>query len=143
MDLACKRIGGRVPSFKLFTMIQLINDVPRNMVGFLATGDVTERDFTGTVMPKVRELVERTGLLNYMLVLDTSVKNFTIGAWIKDALLGMKHLCHWNRSVIVTDVKSIARFTKIFSAIMPGEFRAYKHQDIIEAIEWASGRSDK
>jgi hypothetical protein len=122
-------------------MIQLINDVPPNMVGFLATGDVNENDFTYTVMPKVKELVERTGLLNYMLVLDTSVRNFTMGAWIKDAFMGIKHLCHWNRTAIVTDVKSIARFTRIFSAVMPGEFRAFKHQDIIKAIEWASGKT--
>jgi hypothetical protein len=121
-------------------MIQLINDVPPNMVGFLATGDVNENDFTYTVMPKVKDLVQRTGLLNYMLVLDTSVKNFTMGAWIKDAFMGIKHLCRWNRTAIVTDVKSIARFTKIFSAIMPGEFKAFKREDIMEAVDWASGR---
>jgi hypothetical protein len=123
-------------------MIQLINDVPKNMVGFLATGNVTERDFSQVVMPKVRDLVQRTGLLNYMLVLDTSVKNFTMGAWIKDAFMGVKHLCRWNRAVIVTDVKSIARFTKVFSFLMPGEFRAYKHKDILKAVEWASGKTD-
>jgi hypothetical protein len=120
-------------------MIQLINDVPRNMVGFLATGDVDETDFKTTVIPKVRELVKRTGLLNYMLVLDTSVRNFSMGAWIQDAFMGIKHMCHWNRTAIVTDVKSISRFTKIFSAIMPGEFRAFKRQDIMKAVEWASG----
>jgi hypothetical protein len=122
-------------------MIQLINDIPPNMVGFLATGDVDENDFAYTVMPKVKELAERTGLLNYMLVLDTSVRNFTIGAWLKDAFMGIKHLCHWNRTAIVTDVKSVARFTRIFSALMPGEFRAFKHQDIMKAVEWASGKT--
>lgn len=123
-------------------MIQFIEQLPANMVGFKATGEVTERDFSETVMPKVKELVDKTGTLNYMLVLDTSVKNFTAGAWFKDAMMGIKHLTKWNRAAIVTDVEGIRSFTGIFSVLMPGEFKGFEHKDLQVAIDWASGKTD-
>src|SRR5687768_12561635 len=102
-------------------MIQQLNNLPSSMVGFRATGEVTEGDFNNVVMPEVKKLVERTDKLNYLLVLDTSLKNFTPGAWFKDAVMGIKHITKWNRAAIVTDVDAIHTFTTIFSALMPGE----------------------
>ncbi len=122
-------------------MIQLIEHLPANMVGFKATGLVTELDFMEVVMPKVKELIAKTDKLNYMLVLDTSVKNFTAGAWFKDATMGVQHLAKWNRASIVTDVDAIRTFTNMFSVLMPGEFKGFKQQDLQEAIDWTSEKT--
>jgi hypothetical protein len=119
-------------------MISKIENLPANMVGFIATGDVTEKDFTDVVMPEVKNSIERTGKLNYMLVLDTALKNFTFGAWMKDAIMGIKHLTKWNRAAIVTDVENIRRFTEVFSILMPGEYKCFVHKDMDKAIDWAS-----
>ena len=124
-------------------MITHIQNLPLNMVGFKATGEVNETDFTAVVMPKVKEVIERTGKLNYMLVLDTSIKNFSMGAWFKDAIMGVKHLTKWNRAAIITDVDGIKTFTEIFSAIMPGEFKAFEHSHMQEAIDWCSEKTDQ
>ncbi|MCD6068950.1 MAG: hypothetical protein K0S33_3776 [Bacteroidetes bacterium] len=123
-------------------MIHILNDLPSNVVGFRATGEVTEKDFTDIVMPKVKELVDRTDKLNYLLVLDTSLKNFTVGAWMKDALMGIKHLLKWNRAAIVTDVESIRTFTDAFSLFIPGEFKGFEHKDLQKAIDWVSEKTD-
>lgn len=119
-------------------MIQLIDNLPSNMVGFRATGEVTETDFTKLVIPQVKAQVEKTGKLNYMLILDTSVKNFTLGAWLKDALLGIKNLTKWNRAAIVSDSAVIRSFTAIFSVLIPGEFKGFEHNDLKAAIAWTS-----
>lgn len=119
-------------------MIQLLQNLPENIVGFQATGDVTETDFKETVLPNVQQLVDKTGKLNYMLVLDTSIKNFTAAAWWQDALLGIKHITKWNRAAIVSDVDAIRTFTAIFSVVIPGEFKGFKHEDLQEAIDWVS-----
>jgi hypothetical protein len=122
-------------------MITHIQDLPLTMVGFKATGEVNETDFTAVVMPKVKEVIERTGKLNYMLVLDTSIKNFSMGAWFKDAVMGIKHLTKWNRAAIITDVEGIKTFTEIFSVLMPGEFKCFEHSHMQEAIDWCSEKS--
>ena len=123
-------------------MIQYLDDLPSNIVGFKATGEITELDFADTVMPKVKTLIERTYKLNYLLVLETSVKNFTIGAWMKDAIMGIKHLTKWNRAAIVSDVDAIRTFTDFFSYLMPGEFKGFEHKDLQEVIDWVSGETD-
>jgi hypothetical protein len=122
-------------------MIQHLEYLPNNVVGFKAVGAITEKDFTEIVMPKVKELIEKTDKLNYLLVLETSLKNFTIGAWMKDAIMGIKHITKWNRAAIVSDVEAIRNFTDFFSYLMPGEFKGFKHTELQQAIDWVSEKN--
>ncbi len=123
-------------------MITKITDLPANIAGFRATGEVTQADFENVVIPEVKKLVEATNVLNYMLVLDTSVKNFTFGAWMKDAVLGIQNLTKWNRAAIITDSEGVQNFTKVFSALMPGTFKAFDHAELDTAIDWVSEKID-
>lgn len=123
-------------------MITKLTDLPANMVGFRATGEVTQADFDEVVIPEVKKLVAETGVLNYLLVLDTSVKNFTFGAWFKDAVLGIQNLTKWNRAAIITDSEGIQNFTKVFSVLMPGTFRGFDHAEMDRAVDWASEKID-
>ena len=123
-------------------MIHHLQNLPSNIVGFKAVGEITEEDFSETVMPKVKELIDKTDQLNYLLVLETSLKNFTVGAWMKDALMGIKHLTKWNRAVVVSDTEAILSFTNFFSYLMPGEFKGFEHQDLEKAIEWVAGKTN-
>ncbi|RYY71176.1 MAG: STAS/SEC14 domain-containing protein [Chitinophagaceae bacterium] len=119
-------------------MITIINDAPANVAAFRATGEVLKEDFEEVVLPHVDAVVKLYGELNYVLVLDTDVSNFTMGAWMQDALLGLKNMTRWNRAAIVTDKESIKTFTGIFSKVMPGEFRGFDKDDMDMAIQWAS-----
>lgn len=121
--------------------MHIIDNLPTNVVGFRATGEVTENDFTHLVIPQVKAQVEKAGKLNYMLILDTSVKNFTTGAWLKDAILGIKNLTKWNRAAIVSDSTIIRKFTDIFSFFMPGEFKGFEHKELKDAIHWTAERT--
>lgn len=111
------------------------------MVGFKATNEVTKEDFDKVVLPAVAELVQRTDKLNYLLIVDTPLKNFTIGAWMTDALLGLNNLNKWNRAAIITDSESIITFTGIFSKVIPGEFKGFTPDQLDEAIVWTSEQS--
>lgn len=124
-------------------MIESLENLPINIVGFKASNKVTKDDFKKTLLPKVKELIDRTNKLNYVLVLNTSVRNFTIGAWIQDLVLGLIYITKWHRIAIVTDVKGIRTFTKFHSYLMPGEYRGFKHSDLQEAIDWVSSENKK
>jgi len=117
-------------------MVTKIHNLPSNMVGFKASGEVTQDDFMNTIIPKVKELVEATGRLNYMLVLDDGANGWTAGAWLNDAFLGLKNLTHWHRASIVTDSEGIRKFTDVFSKFVPGEFKGFENEK--EAVEWTS-----
>lgn len=122
-------------------MIVQIPDVPNNMVGFRADGEVTKEDFE-MVKEEVAQLVEKTGKLNYLLFLDNSPKDFTLGAWLQDALLGISNITKWNRAAIISDSEAVIKFTDVFSKLMPGEFRGYSKTEYAKAVNWVSERSD-
>ena len=111
-------------------MIVKIENTPDNMVGFQTLGEVTKEDFETTVVPEVQALVARTGKLNYLMVVNTELKNFTAGAWLQDLLLGLKNLTKWNRAAILSDVEGVKIFTDIFSVVMPGEFKCFGKADL-------------
>lgn len=121
-------------------MIQQIQDIPDNMVGFTASGEVTKDDFK-PVIEAVEKLVKKNGKLNYMLVLENSPKDFTVGAWFQDGFMGIKNLTNWNRAAIVTESEIVIDFTDAFSKIMPGEFKGFHKNQMREAIEWTSGKN--
>lgn len=138
-----KSIWGNFENIKtLIIMIVQIPDLPNNMVGFRADGEVTKDDFE-VVKHQVANLVEKTGKLNYLLFLDNSPANFTLGAWVEDALLGIKNITKWNRAAIISDSEGVIKFTDVFSKVMPGEFRGYRKGDYEQAVAWVSGGDDK
>lgn len=122
-------------------MIEQIHNLPDNMVGFRSSGEVTQDDFK-LVNVKVSELVQKTGKLNYLLYLENSPADFTFGAWIQDALLGIKNITKWNRAAIISDSETVDKFTSFFSKIMPGEFKVFHKNDLERAIDWTSEKID-
>lgn len=119
-------------------MITRIESQLSDAVAFRASGAVTKEDYDNVVYPAVSELVKRTGRLNYIMVIDTPLHNFTIGAWWKDALLGLKELTKWHRVAILTDSEGINHFTTIISLVLPGEYKGFKTNQLTEAIDWVS-----
>ena len=101
-------------------------DTTDNVVAFRALAEVTKEDFQRVVVPAVEKLVKQLNEINFVLVLDTDLENFTAGAWLQDAMIGLKHLGKWNRAAIVSDSEDIISFTNGFSYIVPGEFKGFK-----------------
>lgn len=123
-------------------MITIINDAPENVAAFNAIGDVTKEDFENLVIPYVKNKVEQFDELNYLLYLDTDLSNFTMGAWLQDALLGIKNLSKWNRAAIVTDKEGVQNFTDIFSVLMPGEFKSFPKENLYNALYWCQNGNE-
>ncbi len=126
-----------------FEMITVIPDTPDHVAAFKASGEVTKEDFENLVLPHVEAKVNVFDELNYLLLLNTDVDNFTFGAWIQDVLLGLKNLTKWNRIAIVTDQKGVQNFTDIFSVLMPGEVKSYPCSDLANALFWCANGNEK
>ncbi|WP_439479847.1 STAS/SEC14 domain-containing protein [Chryseobacterium aquaticum] len=123
-------------------MISIINDAPENVAAFNATGEIMREDFENLVIPHVKSKVEQFDELNYLLYLDTDLDNFTMGAWLQDALLGIKNITKWNRAAIVTDKEGVQNFTDIFSVLMPGEFKSYPKENLYNALYWCQNGNE-
>src|SRR6478735_9181109 len=95
-------------------MLQFINDLEPHVVGIHAIGEVTKEDLEKVLLPRIDELVARQGEINYLLVLETDVSNWTAGAWWDDIKMGLKNFTKWNKIAVVSDQKGVQWFTNAF-----------------------------
>jgi hypothetical protein len=119
-------------------MIEIINDLPENVIGFRAIGKVTKEDYEKILVPAVNAHSKKFDKINFLLVLDTNVSNYTFGAWVNDALVGLKHLTHWHKVAIVSHSDFIKKFTNIFGQLIPGIYKGFLENEIEIAKNWVA-----
>ena len=119
-------------------MIEVIHGLPAYVAGFRATGKITRNDYQETIYPLVDSIAKAFGKINYLLVIDTSLSNYSAGAWVDDAFLGLKFFSKWNKLAIVSHSNGIKKFTDIFGKLIPGETKGFKMEDLPIAKEWIS-----
>ncbi len=115
-----------------------MTDVPSNVVGVRAVGKVDKAEYESKLLPEFERVVKQYGKINFIMVLETGVGNFTPGAWMDDVKAGIKHFTKWNKIAIVTDQGVVQKFTDFFSAIVPGEAKGYPISDVELAKAWVS-----
>src|SRR5579872_6106033 len=84
-------------------MIGILPNLPANVAGFRATGLVTKEDYEKVVFPEVERHKKMSERLNFVFFVDTPMKNFSLGAWIRDLWLGLKGFAKWNKVAIISD----------------------------------------
>ena len=119
-------------------MIEIINDLPENVIAFRATGKVTKEDYENILMPAVDAQSKKFKKINFFLWLDTDVSNYTAGAWIDDVLVGLKHLTHWDKVAIVSNYDIIKKITNFFGHLVPGTYKGFTIDDLETAKKWVS-----
>ena len=119
-------------------MLQKILDIPNYVAGFRATGEVSKDDYETILIPEIERVDKQHGHIHFLMVLETPVKNFSIGAWMQDAWQGLKHYRGWKKAAIVSDQKGIEKFTDVFSTIIPGKAKGFPLAELEEAKRWVS-----
>ena len=123
-------------------MLQLMTDLPKNVVGVRALGSVNKAEYERVLIPELDRVAKEFGEINFIMVLETNVGNFSPGAWMDDVKAGVKHYTHWHRVAIVTDQKAVQKFTDFFSAVIPGHSKGYPISDIELAKAWVAAPKD-
>ncbi len=119
-------------------MIEVITGLPAHVAGFRATGKITSEDYQKIIYPLVGSIAKAFGKINYLLVVETPLSNYSAGAWIDDALLGIKYFTKWNKLGIVSQSDGIKKFTNTFGKLIPGETKGFKLEELPVAKEWIS-----
>jgi hypothetical protein len=131
-----------ITKFKTKNMIERIKGLAENVAGFRASGTVTKEDYDTVIYPAVKQVADKFKEVNFLMVLDTEIKNFTPGAWLDDALLGLKHLTKWHRVALVADNDAVKRAAAIMDKIVPGEYKGFSKQHEAQAIDWVAGTAN-
>jgi hypothetical protein len=123
-------------------MVERLEDMPDGTVGFRIDGDVEREDYTEILVPALKAAVDSgSGLRALYLIED--LDDIEGGALWEDTKLGfdlaIEHHSDWRRSAIVTDIDWMARASKLFLWLFPGEARLFRVADLEKAKAWVAG----
>jgi hypothetical protein len=116
--------------------------MPDGVVGFRIDGDVEREDYTELVVPVLKAAVDSgRGLRTLYLIED--LDDIEDAALWEDTKLGydlvVEHRGDWKRTAIVTDIDWMARASRFFLWLFPGEARLFRVADLEQAKAWVSG----
>jgi hypothetical protein len=123
-------------------MIERLQDMPAGTLGFRAKGEIEREDYERVLVPELRAVVENGGKLRTLYVIEDLDEIEPGALWADTRLgfdLGVRHHEAWERSAIVTDIHWMARATKLFAWMMPGEARVFPLAELEQAKAWVAG----
>jgi hypothetical protein len=122
-------------------VIERLTDMPPGTVGFRATGEIEREDYDNVLTPELNRALE-AGELRTLYVIEDLDEIEPAALWADSKLgfdLVVRHHDAWVRSAIVTDINWIARATRLFAWMIPGEARVYPLAELDQAKAWVAG----
>jgi hypothetical protein len=123
-------------------MIEPITEMPAGTVGFRVAGEVERDDYRDVLVPELRRALDAGGGLRTLYLIE-DLDEIEPGALWADAKLGfdlgVRHHDAWVRSAIVTDLDWMARATRLFAWMIPGEARVFESAALEPAKQWVAG----
>ncbi len=119
-------------------MIKFIEKLPDHVVGIEVNGEVTKEEYDNLVAPKMKELANNKGEINYLVVLKTDVSAFTAGVWWDDFKMALKYFSKWEKIAIVSDQDWIKTITETFGFAFPGRPKGFKLSEYNVAVAWVA-----
>jgi hypothetical protein len=123
-------------------MIEQLKNMPAGTIGFRAKGEIEHEDYDELLVPALHRALERDGKLRTLYVIEDLDEIEPGALWADSKLgfdLGVRHHDAWVRSAIVTDVHWMARATRLFAWMIPGEARVFPLAELEQAKAWVAG----
>ena len=117
-------------------MLELMRDLPDNIVGVVATGEVTAADYEAVLIPAVEAAIKAYGRIRVLYHVAPGFTGFTAGAMWDDATMGLSHFGSWEKAAVVTDVEWIRGATQAMGFLMPCPVRTFGDAALADAREW-------
>jgi hypothetical protein len=120
-------------------MIELIEDLPDNVVGIVARGRVTNEECDSVLRPAVERSLKR----HRKLRLYYEVASRFPGAGWEDLNLAIEKLPQWERIAIVTDTGWVRQTVNALRFLLASEVRVFTTMEAAEGRDWiAAGHED-
>ena len=117
-------------------MIEEIQGLPGNVVGFSASGKVTGEDYETVLIPALAAAHEEHGKLRMLFNIGAEVEGFEAAAMWDDTKVGLKHFTHFEKVAIVSDDQRIIRSIKTVGFMMPGAIELFGTDKMEDAKNW-------
>ncbi len=117
-------------------MMELLQDLPDNVVGFVGSGHISASDYETVLLPAIEAALKRNDKVRILYQLESDFTGFTPSAMWDDMTLGFGHLTAWEKVAVVTDVSWVAHAASMFRFVMPCPVQVFALSDLAKAREW-------
>lgn len=117
-------------------MLELIEEMPGNILAIKASGEVTAGDYESIMVPAVEGKLREFDKVRMFYELGTEMSGFTAGAMWQDAKVGMSHLLSFEKIAVVTDHAWIANAVRAFAFMMPCPVKIFSTAERDAAKSW-------
>jgi SpoIIAA-like len=119
-------------------MIELIDGLPRHIVGIRVTGRVTKDECREVLAPAIAKSLRWRESIRLYYELGS---RFPGSGW-DDLELGVEQAARCERIAIVTDIAWVRLTVKAIRFLIPGEIRVFDTTETEEAQAWITARAD-
>lgn len=119
-------------------MMELIQELPGNVVGVIGHGMISASDYETVLIPALKTALANNRKVNIVYVLGSDFEGYTPGAMWDDTKVGMLHLGSWGRVAVVCDKSWIRDLSRVFGFVMPFKVKTYHQSELDLAKEWVS-----
>jgi hypothetical protein len=122
-------------------VIERVSDLPSGVLGFRASGKVTNDEYRQMIEP-IYAALERAEKLNIYFELADDFHGLDLGALWQDVKaagsIGLKHRSSWQRMALVTDKDWVRHGASAFGWLAPGDLRLFEPSECENARAWLS-----
>jgi len=135
--------SGRGASIASVAVIEPLKDMPDGTIGFRVTGEMTDADYTDTLVPALK-WAAHDGEVRLLLVggegFDLMSLKGRFEAARKDPELDLGHSKDWRRVAVVAEANFLVRgLFPSLAKVIPVEVKLFDPKDEAEARTWVAG----
>jgi hypothetical protein len=117
-------------------MIEIMPESNGSVLALKASGKLTDADYKEVLIPKIEEIIKRSGKTKVLLYLPQDFIGWDAHAMWDDARFGLRHRNDFEKLAVVGGAKWVEWATKIASHFMEGEVRSFSEAQLREALDW-------
>ncbi|MGH3559381.1 MAG: STAS/SEC14 domain-containing protein [Mycobacterium sp.] len=118
-------------------MIDVMEESSGNILGFRATGKLSQPDYRDVLHPRIEELLKEFPTLNVLFLMDDAFEGWCLGAAWTNTIFDLKHRRDFDKIAMVGSPRWEEWCVKLAAApLMRGEMRTFRLDELTQAWEW-------
>ncbi len=115
---------------------EVLEGFPDDVVAVQAKGIITGKAYADKLVPLIDAKLEKHERIKCLLVVDEQFIAYTGEAAWNDMLLGIRHWNRFERIAVVTDINWLRMSLRVFTPLVPAEFKLFDLAQLDEAKSW-------
>jgi len=118
-------------------MMELIPDLPDNVIGIVGSGTITGEDYDSVLIPAMKDKLQRHEKIRMLYQLRGDFAHYSLDAYLEDAKVSW-HTLSFEKVAVVSDVHWINDSIKLFKVIIPVPVKLFSNDELDKAKAWVS-----